>query len=210
MTPPGRPLAATARDYLELVQREHLPRLALNPALNAKGRVGVVAAGFVVRHLIQLLADVEQDLAKGEVAEVAIVYDQLVQIAAELIDRPAEAVFPALVELCDDPVARVLVDARGTTDVAALEALRGRILWITVTYRLSDDNARDRCDVERVVAVGYLPGPGELRPSVRRMTYGMSRDDLTRTVRNRLSKKSDGIHFQLYPRPDEAVAPVGR
>jgi len=181
----SQPLETSAA-YLQKVAAERAQR-------GARLRDQVPTVGL--RLLADLLNRVAADLDGAELAEMALVYDVLAGQLAEITGRAPDDVFPALIQLCQDPVAWPLIQERPVPP-AVVEALRRVVLRIRTTYESLPGAAPNR-QIELI----HRAGTQALKHTV---THRLEWDDLPDDVRAQLfTSAAPRVAYQLYPRPAE-------
>ncbi|RKS74312.1 hypothetical protein BZB76_2823 [Actinomadura pelletieri DSM 43383] len=180
--PPLSPVFTTAKGYLEHARRRLDTR---DPQDRA------IAYGLDL--LAQVVSGVEKDLSTHETAEVAVVYDTLASQVADVFGMDVPDAFRALVELCDDPSARLLVTGQPEPDATRLAALRSRLVWATVTYQAP---VGGRC--RRTTEIVYRSREGDPRSQKVAQQFGW--EDLPDRARERLVLgEVPAVRYQLYP-----------
>ncbi|MFC4055082.1 hypothetical protein ACFOY4_35795 [Actinomadura syzygii] len=179
---PLSPLINTAKGYLqqarESLDADRRPDLAIAYGLDLLGRV---------------LSEAQKELAEGDMAEVAVVYDALAGQVAEVFGMSVPEAFRALAELCDDSSARLLVAGQPAPDAAQLALLRSGLVWITVTYQVPRGR---RC--RRSAEIVYRARDGA--PVSRKVTQEFGWEDLPDRSRERiLTGDARTVRYQLYP-----------
>jgi len=180
----GRPLetstsyldsAATARDQTDARLRDR-------------------AMTMGIRLLSALLDGVAEDLARRDLAEVALVYDALAEQLADITKGPAEQIFPALAVLCQDPSAARLTQQLPPPPAEHVAALRDTVLRIRVSYQAPRGGAP-----RRVIELVYR---SDGKPVARTIEHKFQWEDLPEDVRAQiLTTDQRDVTYQLYPRP---------
>jgi hypothetical protein len=182
----SQPLETSAA-YLQKAAAERAQR-------GARLRDQVQTVGL--RLLADLLNRVAADLDRAELAETALVYDVLTGQLAEITGRTPDDVFPALIQLCQDPVAWPLIQGKPVPPPASVEALRGVVLRIRTTYE-SLPGASPNRQIELI----HRNGTQALKHTI---THKLEWDDLPDDVRAQLfTSAAPQVAYQLYPRPAE-------
>jgi hypothetical protein len=176
----------TARAFLQDALRQPDPFRLGGPVTQAAKHYGIQ---LYRRWLNEIRAEQEAD----QMAEVALVYATLAEQVAQLVQRAEQDLFAGLIELCDDEAARPLLAGQAPAPRELVDLLRGRMVWITVTY---DTSPREPC--RRMVEIVHRGGEGEL--ATRKVTHRLTWDDLPSDVRGRvLERNQTTVRFQLYP-----------
>ncbi len=183
--------AKTARDYLEAARA----LLGKDPRLQR-------AAEYGLRMLSRALDEIRGELDGWEMAELAAVYDTLAVLVAEALDIDATDAFRMLAVLCGDEDARRLTRGQPAPTSGQLQWLRGRVLWVTVTYE-SGSGGRSR----RVAEIVYKNSAGDLRSAKAALEFGY--EDLPGRVRERMmTDGQQAVRYQLYPAPAPQSGPA--
>jgi hypothetical protein len=179
------PHIKTAKDYLTAAR-----------ARLARDRPAQWAADYGLRLLSRLLDEVRGEIDGWEMAELAAVYDTLALLIAKALDIDSDRAFRALAVLCADEEARRLTRGQPAPASADLQLLRGRVVWITVTYASLADGRS-----QRIAEITYKSSAGDLRADRSEVEFGY--EDLPGRVRERmLAGGQDTVRYQLYPAPD--------
>ncbi|MFE1318039.1 hypothetical protein [Kitasatospora phosalacinea] len=160
-------------------------------------RTGSPQAGIALAYGLELLGrvieGVQSDLEGGELVEVAIVYETLATETARLLELAEPEAFRALVELCDDNRARLLLTGQPAASAEVLELLRQRLVWLTVTYDWPSEGPS-----RRVVEIVHHSAAGALRSCT--ATQSMEWQELPDRVRARMLGGTDRkVRYQLFP-----------
>ena len=130
----------------------------------------------------------------------ASVYDSLALLVGEALDIDASRAFRTLAVLCNDEEARRLTRGQPTPTSSDLQLLRGRVVWITVTYESRADG-RSRRSAE----VTYKSRAGDLRSVKSALDFGY--EDLPGRVRERMmASGQQAVRYQLYPAPEPRLS----
>ena len=181
---PRGPHAKTARDYLEAARA----RLGKDHRLQW-------ATEYGLRMLLRVLDEIHGEIDGWEMAELAAVYDTLAVLVAEGLDIDSTDAFRTLAVLCDDEDALRLTRGQPEPTSGQLQLLRGRVLWVTVTYECGS-GGRSR----RVTEIAYKNSTGGLRSAKAALELGY--EDLPGRVRERMmTGGQETVRYQLYPAP---------
>ncbi len=147
-----------------------------------------------LRLLASLIDGVAGDLARQDLAEVALVYDVLAEQLADITKGPADQIFPALVTLCQDPTASRLIEQLPAVPPEHVQTLRDTILRIRTSYQAP--RGASPC---RAIELIYR---ADGQPVARTIEHKFEWEDLPEDVRAQIiqTDKRDVI-YQLYPRP---------
>jgi hypothetical protein len=176
----------TARAFLQDALRQPDP-------LRLGGPVAEAAKRYAIQLYRRWLDEIKAEQEGDQMAEVALVYVTLAEQVGQLVQRSEQDLLAALIELCDDESARPLLRGQAAPSSELVQLLRGRMVWITVTY---DGTPKGPC--QRVIEVVHRGGAGEL--ATRKVTHRLGWDDLPDDVRGRIvGKNQTTVRFQLYP-----------
>ncbi len=180
----GRPLETSA-SYLDKIAEARAQT-------DARLRDKALTVGL--RLLASLIDDVAGDLARRDLAEVALVYDALAEQLAEITEGPAEQIFPALVTLCQDPTASRLIEQLPAAPPEHVQALRDTILRLRTSYQAPRGGSP-----RRVIELIYR---ADGQPVARTIEHKFAWEDLPDDVRAQIIQTDQrDVVYQLYPRP---------